>query len=88
MARCPWKFPGGHHGGVSLIHQGMANDSRASIQCSIRLIIMVYNNDSSDEQFEDEDYTSIYEECQSILREWSADQPAKAIHVEGILLVV
>ena len=30
----------------------------------------------------------IYEEGQSVLREWSADQPAKAIHVEGILLVV
>lgn len=45
------------------------------------------DKDSSDEQSEDEDYAFTYEEAQSILREWSADQPAEAIHVEGILLI-
>ena len=45
------------------------------------------DNASSDEQSQDEDYDFTYEEAQSILREWSAQQPAEAIHVEGILLV-
>ena len=44
-------------------------------------------NDSSDEQSEDEEYAFTYEEAQSILREWSSDQVAEAMHVQGILLV-
>ena len=44
-------------------------------------------NDSSDKHSEDEDFAFTCEEAQSILREWSADQLAEAIHVEGILLV-
>ena len=36
-------------------------------------------NDSSDDLLEDEDYAFTSEEAQSILREWSADQPASML---------